>query len=93
MIEDKLNKNPCAFKPRVFNEINEDGNITQVHKGGCTCKKSNCKKNYCLCFRSGVKCNEKCLCLDCKNCTTALDLGDTLKENIDPLRLPEQKNS
>jgi hypothetical protein len=33
----------------------------------CTCKKSECKKNYCDCFRAGLKCTEYCECLDCQN--------------------------
>lgn len=33
----------------------------------CTCKKSSCHKNYCECFRAGVKCTEECECSDCRN--------------------------
>ena len=33
----------------------------------CTCTKSNCNKKYCECYKSGVKCNEKCRCLNCMN--------------------------
>lgn len=32
----------------------------------CTCKKSNCLKLYCECFKKGRYCN-KCLCPDCNN--------------------------
>jgi protein lin-54 len=33
----------------------------------CTCKKSSCRKNYCECYRAGVKCGQDCECLDCQN--------------------------
>ena len=33
----------------------------------CTCTKSNCKKNYCDCFKRGNFCGDKCRCEDCKN--------------------------
>ena len=35
---------------------------------GCRCKKSNCLKKYCVCFREGKKCEgNTCRCNDCKN--------------------------
>lgn len=33
----------------------------------CNCTKSNCKKKYCECFKAGVKCGDKCRCVDCMN--------------------------
>lgn len=33
----------------------------------CTCSKSNCNKKYCECFKLGMKCNEKCRCINCLN--------------------------
>lgn len=33
----------------------------------CKCVKSLCKKNYCECFRQGMKCKDKCKCIECKN--------------------------
>jgi len=33
----------------------------------CTCTKSNCNKKYCECYKSGMKCNEKCRCINCMN--------------------------
>jgi hypothetical protein len=33
----------------------------------CTCKKSSCRKNYCECYRAGVKCGAACECVDCHN--------------------------
>jgi hypothetical protein len=34
---------------------------------GCNCKHSHCLKRYCECFAAGVRCNERCRCLDCRN--------------------------
>ena len=34
----------------------------------CTCTKSGCNKNYCECFKSGLKCNSSCRCRNCENC-------------------------
>lgn len=30
-------------------------------------RKSECRKRYCECFQAGVKCGDKCKCLDCAN--------------------------
>jgi|JI6StandDraft_1071083.scaffolds.fasta_scaffold17997_8 hypothetical protein len=35
--------------------------------GGCNCRKSNCNKKYCECYRKGRRCIERCTCFDCKN--------------------------
>lgn len=34
---------------------------------GCNCKKSSCRRNYCFCFRKGLKCSDKCQCTSCCN--------------------------
>ena len=33
----------------------------------CTCKRSKCLKLYCICYREGVPCGEKCQCIGCDN--------------------------
>ena len=33
----------------------------------CYCRKSNCKKEYCNCFKAKVPCNPKCGCYECSN--------------------------
>jgi hypothetical protein len=33
----------------------------------CNCTKSNCKKKYCECFKSGKYCDDKCRCVSCEN--------------------------
>ena len=39
-------------------------------KEGCHCKKTECLKNYCVCFQEGLKCSESCNCTGCKNTNT-----------------------
>jgi hypothetical protein len=34
---------------------------------GCSCKRSKCRKKYCLCFSSGIACTPDCRCDDCGN--------------------------
>lgn len=41
--------------------------ITASKMMSCTCTKSNCKKNYCDCFKAGNICGSSCRCIDCKN--------------------------
>ena len=56
-IQELLGKRPDAFDVR---ELKTDE--------GCRCKKSNCLKKYCACYREGNKCEgDKCRCTDCKN--------------------------
>lgn len=41
--------------------------LAKVSKICCGCKKSNCKKSYCNCFKFNVPCNSKCGCSGCDN--------------------------
>lgn len=54
-------KNPLGFARRL------PGNS---HKPlvGCNCNKSGCQRNYCSCYKRGIKCTDVCKCLQCKNC-------------------------
>ena len=50
----------------------------------CTCTKSNCNKKYCECYKAGIKCNEKCRCLNCMNTTnTSQNIINNSINNID----------
>lgn len=62
VIEMQKKKNN-AFTPRIGGD--EGGDI--VHQVGCNCKRSGCLKRYCECFQGGVKCTDKCKCVNCKN--------------------------
>eukprot|EP00937_MAST-01D_sp_MAST-1D-sp2_P005734 g5734.t1 len=33
----------------------------------CTCTRTKCLKLYCICYRDGKPCGERCECKDCKN--------------------------
>jgi len=57
-IQELLAKRSNAFDVREKKTTDE----------GCRCKKSNCLKKYCVCFREGKKCEgNTCRCNDCKN--------------------------
>lgn len=64
-------KNPFAFsrKLRRFERTQE-----MLHVRGCICKRTQCIKNYCECFASGVGCSRLCKCAGCKN--KQLELND-----------------
>lgn len=50
-------------KPAVTTDF--DNNLK---KSCCTCKKSNCLKLYCICFKNNVYCEGDCECISCLNC-------------------------
>ena len=53
-------KNPLGFIRRL-----PDNSHNQLV--GCNCKKSECQRNYCSCYRTGLACTKLCKCVQCKN--------------------------
>lgn len=47
--------------------MKDSDEIASTKVMSCTCTKSNCKKNYCDCFKAGIICGPSCRCIDCKN--------------------------
>ncbi|GAQ78579.1 hypothetical protein KFL_000150330 [Klebsormidium nitens] len=60
-----IRKEPNAFR---IVEDRSVGLAVQRHvRGGCHCRKSQCQKEYCVCFQAGVPCTKECTCLECLN--------------------------
>ena len=72
--------NPLAFKNKYQN-LSTDKNDSQkvFHTRGCRCKKIKCNRNYCECFKAGVKCSNMCKCDGCDNCQVKLEKSDLVQ--------------
>lgn len=64
-------RNPLAFRPKIKSYENSNA---KLHSRGCICKKTECIRNYCECFKAGLACTRLCKCRDCKN--EKLELAD-----------------
>ena len=71
----------CLNIVNYFNNNNTNQFINENEIIICTCSKSNCNKKYCECYKSGVKCNDKCRCINCMNTLTPIILP--IKEEFD----------
>lgn len=63
-------RKPKAFQQKFELAAGEGAELETHHTRGCRCSKSRCLKRYCECFRIGVRCGEKCACVDCANHTS-----------------------
>ncbi|KAH8863351.1 Protein lin-54 like [Schistosoma japonicum] len=55
-----LERNPLAFHSKF-------GNGEYKRLKGCTCKRSQCLKNYCECYEAKINCSGLCRCQGCRN--------------------------
>lgn len=64
-------KPPKQAQDEIFSHNGERGGRVpawvSVTRPSCNCNKSQCLKLYCLCFREGYSCHDKCRCLQCLN--------------------------
>eukprot|EP00898_Chlorokybus_atmophyticus_P000544 jgi/Chlat1/1490/Chrsp12S02037 len=78
-----LARDPFAFAARVGRDIEQQSpqdaqqkaqTPLTAHAGKkyCSCKRSQCRKKYCICFEAGVQCTDACKCEGCAN----RDCGD-----------------
>lgn len=69
--------NPFAFRSRFAATENQSAAV--VNARGCTCRRSQCSKHYCDCFKAGLNCSEICKCWDCSNHKVPLVQADVDK--------------
>ena len=65
--------NPLAFQSKIEAIGNE--NRQKIHNRGCSCRKNECRKNYCECFKNGLSCSPLCKCENCKNEKVEIDVS------------------
>lgn len=61
-----LERNPCAFKPKI-GAVSAAEDALRQHTKGCNCKRSGCLKNYCECYEAKIPCSGNCKCIGCRN--------------------------
>lgn len=79
-----IKKKDKAPAGNVFTVVNQTKPSKNSKRKGCTCKRSQCTKNYCECYQSGLGCIPSCRCFECKNLYDKVVEEDVIyQENVD----------
>ena len=68
IVKDTLELNPSAFRTKF-----KVHSTQKINSRGCSCRKTECVKSYCECFRAQVGCTRLCKCTRCKNNQVEID--------------------
>lgn len=68
IVSDTLEMNPSAFRTKFKLHSKET-----INSRGCSCRKTECVKSYCECFRAQAGCTRLCKCIRCKNKQIEID--------------------
>ena len=77
----------CSNKPPANIYTNKhptnESSKNKKSKIVCTCTKSGCNKNYCECFKSGLKCSSLCRCISCENNDEIINTNNKNNDNFE----------
>lgn len=60
-------RNSNNSQPDIYNTPSIRYALSMPSNSGCNCRKSECLKKYCVCYKHGIKCTDTCACYICNN--------------------------
>lgn len=72
-IREKIVKSTLELNPSAFRTKFKVHSTQTINSRGCSCRKTECVKSYCECFRAQAGCTRLCKCTRCKNNQIEID--------------------